>query len=74
MVDALYVLALEYLESAGKQEQIIRKLTVSKKHAVKMGNYSELRELNSALARTYEIRNELLETAAKLKNYYSKGS
>ena len=71
MINTLEPLALEYFSCAGKQDEIIQKFTLKKKKAQAAKNYSQITELSSQIARLYEIKNELLDTAGKLQNYYN---
>lgn len=63
-------LGKEYEKHATLQQYFIDKCKLQIKEAKKSGDMDAVRELQSNLYKFREIRNELLETASQLKNYY----
>ena len=63
-------LGSEYEKQAELQQYFIDKCRAQIKKAKQSGDLDAVRELKSNLYKFYEIKNELLETASKLKNYY----
>lgn len=64
----------EYLRAAELQSQLIAKYTVRKHMAHRQGNAEEEYRLRRKLYDLYTQRNELLDIAHHLKNYYTNGS
>ena len=63
-------LGKEYEKHASLQQYFIDKCKEQIKEAKQSGDMNAVRELQSDLYKFREIRNELLETASQLKNYY----
>ena len=63
-------LGKEYEKHASLQQYSIDKCKEQIKEAKQSGDMNAVRELQSDLYKFREIRNELLETASQLKNYY----
>lgn len=67
---SLYDLGLEYEKHAKMQEFFIDQCKKDIKKAKKSGDYTAEKELESKLRKFIKIKNELTQTAKKLKNYY----
>ena len=67
---SIKALGAEYEKHAEMQQYFIDKCKAEIKEAKKSGDLDAVRQLKSNLYKFYEIKNELLETASQLKNYY----
>lgn len=63
-------LGKEYEKHASLQQHFIDKCKAQIKEAKQSGDMDAAKKLQSDLCKFREIRNELLETASQLKNYY----
>ena len=67
---SLAQLGQEYEKHIELQQYFIDKCKAEIKKAKEMGDSNAVSELKTKLNKFYEIKNELTETAEKLKNYY----
>ena len=67
---SLSELGQEYEKNAKLQQFFIDKCKADIKRAEKSGDLDAVKQLKSNLNKFYEIKNELMQTADQLKNYY----
>lgn len=67
---SLSELGQEYEKNAELQQFFIDKCKADIRRAEKSGDLDAVKQLKTNLNKFYEIKNELMQTADKLKNYY----